>query len=125
MVTIIRYRNDTYYAVEGDLEYPSAMHSGFIDEEHRIMKNYRKRLEEFEGIRKSAIFLNKVHAKKALETEIPNWKEKFISEFKDIEYKINHIHGFSDFEQLWKRKYTFYHLNNTSIEEMTKPTIKV
>jgi hypothetical protein len=86
------------------------------------MKDYRKRLKEFEKIREGATFLNKVHAKKALDREIPDWKEKFESQLRDIEYKLNNVHGFSDFEQLWKRKYTFYHIKNTSIEEMTKPT---
>jgi hypothetical protein len=124
MITIIRYRNDTYFGLEGEIEYPSVMHSGFIDEERRIMENYRKRVEGFEKIREGAIFLNKVHAKKALDKEIPNWKEKFREQLKDIEYKLNHVHGFSGFEQLWKKEYTFYHINNTSIEDMTKQTIK-
>jgi hypothetical protein len=123
MITIIRYRNDTYYGVEGEIEYPTVMHSGFTDEENRLMENYRKRIEEFEEIRKDAVFLNKVHAKKALDSEILNWRDKFKSELEDIEYKLNHVHGFSGFEQLWKKEYTFYHINNTLIEEMTKPTI--
>ena len=121
MITLIRYRNDTYYGLEGKLEYPSTMHSGFINEEREIMKSHRKNVEEFQKKKDSAVLLNKVNAKKALDMEIPNWAKKSQDELNDIEYKLNHIHGFSDFEQMWKQKYTFYHLNNTSIEDLTKP----
>ncbi|KHO55036.1 MAG: hypothetical protein QT10_C0007G0022 [archaeon GW2011_AR19] len=120
MITIIRYRNDIYFGLEGEIEYPSTMHSGYIDEEREIMKHYRKRVEEFEKDKESATYLNKVHVKKALDKEIPKWKEKYESELRDIKDKLNFMSDPS--EQLWKREYTFYHLNNTSIEDMTKPT---
>jgi hypothetical protein len=122
MITIIRYRNDTYFGVEGKVEYPSTMHSGYIDEERKLMKWQGEKVKKFEETRENATFLNKVHVKKALENEISGWENKFKRELKDIEYKLNNVHGFSGFDQLWKKEYTFYHLNNTSIEDLIKPT---
>ena len=120
MITIIRYRNDTYFGLEEKIKYPSTMHSGFTNEEREIMKHYRKNVEEFEKKRENAISLNKVHTKKALDSEIPNWKEKYESELEDINHKLNFMSYPS--EQLWKKEYTFYHLNKTCIEDLTKPT---
>lgn len=119
MITIIRYRNDTYFGLEGKFKYPTTMHSGFIDEEREIMKNYRKRLEEFEKNKKGATFLNKVHAKKALDTEIPDWQEIFKQELKSIE---DYLTFGSSLNELYKKEYTFYYINNATIEDLTKPT---
>ena len=122
MITIIRYRNDTYYGLEGRVEHPTRTHSGYAHEDIELAKSYKEKLEDFEEKRKNATFLNKIHAKRALDTEILGWEEKFGQESRDIEYKINHVHGFSGNDQLWKKDYTFYHLNNFSIEDLTKPT---
>ncbi|MBI2004423.1 hypothetical protein HYS72_03085, partial [Candidatus Pacearchaeota archaeon] len=54
MITIIRYRNDSYFGLRGEIDYPTTMHSGFIDEEREIMKHLRKRREEFEKERENA-----------------------------------------------------------------------
>ena len=122
MITIIRYRNDTYFGLESEVEYPTTSHSGYIDEEIKLRKWQREKVKEFEEKRKGATFLNKVHAKRALDNEIPKWEEIFRSQLEDIEYKLNHVYGFSGFEQLYKEKYTIYHLNKATIEELTRPT---
>ena len=122
MITIIRYRDDSYYGLEGKIEFPTTIHSGYIDEEERLTRFQKQKLEEFEKSRKNAFYLNKVHVKKALDTEIPGWKEKYKTELRDIEYKLNSVHGFSGFDQLWKKEYTFYYLNNFSIDGLTLPT---
>lgn len=122
MTTIIRYRNDTYFGLEGEVEYPTTSHSGYIDEERRLRKWQREKFAEFEEKRKEATFLNKVHAKKALDEEISEWGEIFDQQLRDIEYKINNINGsFSD--QLYKREYTIFHLDKATIAELTLPTV--
>ena len=68
MITIIRYRDDSYFGLEGKVEYPDTMHSGYINEEVKLMEDYQKRVKEFEQQRKSATYLNKAHVKKALDT---------------------------------------------------------
>jgi len=123
MITIVRYRNDSYFGLEGKIEYPTTSHSGYINEERRLRKWQEEKLEVFEEKRKGAIRLNKVHAKKALDEEIPEWEEIFKQQLRDIEYKVDHINdSFPD--QLWKREYTFYHLNETTIEKLTLPTVQ-
>jgi len=121
MITIIRYRDDSYFGIEGKVKQPSRTYSGHTKEDLKLEKWYNEQMKEFSKKKEEAVCLNKVHVKKALHEEIPDWQKKFKSELEDIEYKLNYVHAFSGFDQLWKKNYTFYHLNNTSIEDLTKP----
>lgn len=120
MITIIRYRNDSYYGVEGELSHPIRRYSGFISEDRELEDAYFSELKEYEQQLEGSILLNKVHVKSALDAELSEWKEKFRRELRS--WIPREGRPLPRLESLYMKCYTLFHLKGSSLEDLTRPT---